>query len=552
MSRTPSRPAWHLAIALLPLACTGSVGSTDPGGPASNPGDPSAVPTDYAVPVGDLRRLTRREYNNTVRDLLGDTTSPGRAFGQDPIGSSGYEAPGTVGSFELDAQIQAAEKVAGNALARLATLMSCTPKTVAEEEPCVVSFIQTFGSRAFRRPIIAAESADLLTLFKTAKQTAMLTFAEAVGTVIQGILESPNFLYHRERGADAPIVNGDAVGLTNYELASRVSYFVAGTTPDAVLLKAAADGKLTDPAELDAQARRLATSQPALAESLTDFVRQWLQVDSDALEKSPSAYPDFVAVKPLMAAEMQRFLGKVVEQGLPPKALFTDQSVFVNNVSAKAYGLPAGSSSNLVEAQAPGSQRAGVFTQLAFLSTHATLSGSHPVKRGVVMMRRVLCGSLPPPPDDVPAEAPPRPNQTTRERFAEHSTNKCASCHKVIDPLGFAFENFDGMGQFRTTEAGKPVDASGSFTLPTGGDLAFRSASELLPQLAASSDARTCLARQLARYGTQISESNEIDVEVAKELLASPASDKKLTELYMAVVKSKAFRFRKLAPGEVL
>jgi hypothetical protein len=502
------------------------------------------------VPVPELRRLTRREYNNTVRDLLGDTSAPARAFGRDPSGASGYETPGSMGSLEFDAHMQAAERLAGNAMGRLATLLACAPKTAVEEEPCAVSFIQSFAPRAFRRPVLAEEAADLLTLYKEVRQTAALTFPEAIGAVIQGILQSPNFIYHRERGADRPVMEGDAVRLSNYEIASRLSYFIAGTTPDAALLAVAATGKLTDVAEIDAQARRLAAKLPAISESLTDFNRQWLELDFEDLEKSKDAYPDFATIKPLLSGELARFVSNLVEQGLPGQALFTDQSVFANRASAKAYGLPAMTTDELTRVMAPAAQRAGVFTQLGFLSVHATANGSHPVKRGVVMVQRVLCGTLPPPPPDVPAPKPPAPSQTTRERFADHSNNPCAGCHKVIDPLGFAFEGYDGMGRYRTTEAGKPVNATGTFELPLGGQVDFQNATDLLPKLAATTDARTCLARQIARYGAQVPEG--IDVEVAKELLAAPASAGKLSELYMAVVKSRAFRYRKLATGEVL
>jgi hypothetical protein len=540
----PEAPGPSAPVAPAPGAKTGSVptsGATPGAAPVTGP---------YAVAVAELRRLTRREYDNTVRDLLGDASSPARAFVDDAPGASGYEAPGAMGSLEVDAHMQAAEKLAANAVGRLAQLSPCGPKTAAEEEPCAVSFIKSFAPRAFRRPLLPEEAADLLTLYREVRASAGLSFADAIGAVIQGVLQSPNFIYHRERGADRPVVEGSAVRYTSYELASRLSYFVGGTMPDGPLLDAAAAGKLADPAELEAQGRRLAAKLPVLSASIADFARQWLDVDSADLEKSKDVYPEWATVKPLLPAELGRFVSNVVEQGLPPQALFSDQSVFVNRTSAKVYGLPAPTTDELMKLPAPGGQRAGLFTQLGFLAVHATATGSHPVKRGVIMVQRVLCGTMPPPPPDVPAPAPPQPGLTTRERFSQHSQNACASCHKVIDPLGFAFEGYDGIGRFRTTEAGKPVDATGSFTLPSGGEMAFQNAADLLPRLADTVDVRTCLARQLARYGTQTPEGPDLDV--ARELLAAPGSATNLTELYIAVLKSRAFRYRKPATGEVL
>ncbi len=532
---------------------TGPNGAAGPGGGidvGSGPlagGTPSA---GYVVPATSLRRLTRREYDNTVRDLLGDTTAPANAFADDPVGVTGYETPGSLGALEVEAFMQAAEALANGKPSQLVTLVGCTPASGAEEEPCAVQFIQSFGEKAYRRPLLAEEASDLLTLYQEVRQIAGVSFADGIAAVIQGTLQSPNFLYHREWGAQQPVLENGELRLTSNELASRLSFFIAGTMPDAELLKAAKDGLLTDPAVLEAQARRLAGAPGAVAESISDFVRQWLQLDVAHLEKSPTAYPEFAAVQPLLASELGRFIGHVVKQGLPPSALLTDPTVFVNRTSAAVYGVPVPDSDVLVPIAADPRQRAGVFTQLAFLSTHSTSVGSHPVKRGKVIFERVLCGVMPPPPPNVPPPAAPQPGQTTRERFALHEENACAGCHRSLDPPGFALENYDGIGRYRTTEAGKSVDASGALTLPSGQQVAFQNGVELMSQLATSVDVRSCLTRHLARYGAIVPEGS--DAEVAAELVALPESSGSLVDVYVSIVKSKAFRYRALAEGETL
>ncbi len=565
--RAHLRKPWSLLVGVVPLAlglvsCTGSISDGGTGGaiPSPNraggaitgPGSgPSGVATDgsYVVPAGGLRRLTRREYNNSVRDLFGDTSSPASKFAADEVGVTGYETPGSLGALEVDAFMLAAEGLATTAVGSLTPYLQCSPKTAAEEEPCATQFIQSFGSRVFRRPVVAAEAADLLALFRDVRQNAKLSFAESIGALMQGMLESPNFIYHRERGAEPPVVVGNLVRLTNDELASRLSYFIAGTTPDAELLRAAAARELLEPAHLEAQARRLAALPGVAAESLTDFSRQWMRLDTDHLEKSAQVYPSFPTIQPLLSAELLGFMGNIVDRGLPPSALFTDSSVYVNRASAAAYGLPPPNTDELTQVAADPTQRSGLFTQLAFLSTHATTTGSHPVKRGKVIFERVLCGIMPAPPPNVPAVKPAQPNQTTRERFTEHETNACATCHKVLDPLGFAFENYGGMGEYRATEGGKPVDASGTLTLPSGGQITFTNAVGLLSQVATTSDARTCLVRHLARYGTRAPEG--VDADVAAEILRLPQTDGKLVDLFVSVINTRAFQYRALAEGEL-
>lgn len=553
-----SLPAWTRALGATLLVtaspgCVGNISDSDgaefPGVPAAGV-DPPSSSASYVVPVAPLRRLSRREYNNTVRDLLGDSTAPADAFTQDPVGLNGYELPGAIGTLETEAYLTAAENLATAAKSRLSSLMPCSPKVATEEEPCAAQFVRKFGPRVYRRPLRDEEASDLLAVYKDVRLNAKRPFQDSVGAVLQAMLASASFIYHREIGPDPAVVQGDVVRLTNYEVASRLSYFITGTTPDDALLQAAAAGKLTDVSGIDQEARRLAVKSAVVAESVTDFVRQWLILDIRHVEKSKDVYPDFAGIQPDLLGELLRSMGKLVQSGAPIEALFTDRSVYVTKASAKIYGVSPPPSDQVSEVVANPGERAGVFTQLAFLSVHASAIGSHPVKRGSVLLQNVLCGTLPPPPPNVPEPEAPKPGQTTRERFAAHGKNACANCHKVMDPLGFAFEVYDGIGRYRTVEEGKPVDASGSIWLPSGDQVMFQNGVELLSKLAKTTDVATCLARQLGRYGAGT--ANGFDDAAGQELLQLVGSGRKLADLFVSVVKTRAFRYRQLDVGEVL
>ncbi len=551
---------WAWAAGLFGLAgCVGTIAG--PGEPGREIPDPDQDPDSVAapdwpgmqqpLPPVPLRRLTRREYNNTIRDLTGDRSAPADKFPRDVPGEHGYESPGAIGTIEAENYMAAAEAVSLGALSRLTTLLPCSPKAATEEVPCASQFIQVFGSRAFRRPLRPAEAADLLVLFSEVRQNARFSFEESIAAVIQGILQSPSFLYHREMGTDEILVDGDLVRLTNHELASQLSYFITGTMPDSELLQAAADGVLVDDRVVEQQARRLAADHAALGKTLADFVAQWLGLETDHLEKNEEIYPGFTAnIKPRLAEEVLRFVTHLVESASPATALLTDTSLFVDPSTAKLYGVAAPTSGAFANATGNPDQRAGILTQLAFLSVHANPGGSHPMKRAHILFDNVLCGEVPPPPPDVPVISAPVPGQTTRERFEAHAEAACATCHRLMDPFGFALESYDGIGRFRTSEEGKVLDTSGIATLPLGGEVEFSSAVDLMTKLAATADVTTCLARQLARYGARAPRGP--DEAVATQVLESIGADRTLADFMVAVATARAFRWRKPATGEVL
>jgi hypothetical protein len=235
------------------------------------------------------------------------------------------------------------------------------------------------------------------------------------------------------------------------------------------------------------------------------------------------------------------------------ETLFTSTSTMADANLAKIYGVTI-NGDGAQRVSLPAGQRAGIFTQLAFLTTMADESESHPVKRGDALLRRAFCVELhapmnmaiPPVDDPVPGGA------TTRQRFEKHSTNPCATCHSVLDPLGFAFEGYDTIGAFRTMDQGKPVETGGTVTLPTGTKLAFKDAVDLLGQLPKLPEVKECVATQWMRYmlGRRELDSEAPSLKVAVELFTK--SNDTFRDLLVALTKTRTFTHRSISEGEVI
>jgi hypothetical protein len=190
-------------------------------------------------------------------------------------------------------------------------------------------------------------------------------------------------------------------------------------------------------------------------------------------------------------------------------------------------------------------QRFGLLTQVSFLGTNADGAQSHPVKRGAIIFDQLLCGELPPVPANVPQPEPQQEGVSNRVRFAAHSQNACAvGCHRILDPLGFAFENYDGTGRYRSTDGGMPVDASGSVELPNGQHFEFSSAKQLVEQIATSSAARSCAAKQALRLGLGRKEAAADESSLAAVTHAFEQAEFNLSELLVAVALSPSFNYR--------
>jgi hypothetical protein len=544
----------------------GSNGSGNPGTPIPIPPPPNlTLPSDDAtVPgVDPLRRLTLLEYQNTVRDLLGVTDIPAArlaAFSSDQdSGLSGFVRGGSI-TAAPDARnvMQAAEDLAQLALGRMQSLLPCNPVPAgaAEQDACADKFIAGFGKRAYRRPLQQAEIDDLRGLYKAQRAADIgADFNKAIANVIAAMLQSPYFLYRFERGPAAPVKDGNLVRFSQYEVASRLSYLLWASMPDDRLFEAADKGELKTPDQIATEARRMLFDVKT-REALVDFHSQWLNLGGLAdMPKDVPAGDYSPEVAKSMYKETREFLASVFHGAKADgrlETLLTSPATFVDGNLAKIYGVKNVTGAEMQPVTLDPTQRAGILTQATFLATKADAVESHPIKRGDQVLGHLLCMKLEIPADlDVPPLPEPKPGQTTRERNSVHSASPCATCHKWIDPLGFSFEHYDVIGRYRTTEEGKPVDASGAF--PLGNDtITFKSAVELIPALAKSQEARDCMVTQWSRYALrrQVVDTEAPSMNLVRE--AFKQSNYDLRELIIAFTRTRAFSHRTPSPQEVL
>jgi hypothetical protein len=538
----------------------GNTGSTGGGGNMTTPPPDHTGALDDAktVPgVAPLRRLTRLEYDNTIHDLLGVSVSPSSKLSADQgSGESGFMTGGSIsGSTDARGVLSSAEDATTAALQRLPQLLPCgsVPTARAAQDTCADQFVDQFGLRAFRRPLSATESADLKALYRAARDVMVGdTFENAIGAVITAVLQTPQFLYHWEVGPEGALKDGNLVRFGPYELASKLSYLFWATMPDDALFQAAKDGKLNSPDDVGREAQRLLASDRAKV-GLQDFFIQWLELQNlSDLAKAP----DFTLFTPELVKAMSQetrdyinslFFGAAATGKLD--TLLTSNTSIIDANLAKLYGATfTGTGTKAVALDA--AKRAGIFTQAAFLNAKAEPDVTHPVKRGDAILRRVLCMELVIPADlVVPALPDPKPGQTTRERYSVHHDLACATCHKLIDPVGFSFEHYDPIGAWRDTEEMKPVDATGTFTLKAG-EIKFDGAVELMKQLAKSPEATECMATQWMRYSLRRRELATEDPSLAV-LQAALANGGDIRQVMVAATKAKTFTHRVPSPGEV-
>jgi hypothetical protein len=524
----------------------GPNGIVPPVGSPMNPppaGDPTA-----AGPM-PLRRLTVREYNNTVRDLLGDTTKPADAFPADHDSEFLFHRSGIVSTQDLSSVKDAAAAVAGSVAGKAMTLAPCAMGTA--EDACAKSFVTDFGLRAYRRPLVQEEVDRLMGLYTAGRTTLMLDYPGAIQLLVEGMLQSPAFLYHWELGYDAPTVEGKLVRLNPYEAASRLSYFVWGSMPDADLFKAAADNQLGSAAELQAQTKRM-LADPKARDTVISFTEEWLNLDQILTRpKDPMFYPEYNdALKNAMAAEVKAFVGGVVFDGDGKfGSILTSTSTFVDQALGGLYGVQGAAGGK--QAMLDASQRSGLFTRAGFLSVNAGTDASSPTKRGRRVYERLLCGVLPTPPNNVPPPKPASAAGTTRQHAEEHDKNPCATaCHTIMDPVGFAFEHYDGIGKYRTQEKMLNIDSTGSIDLD-GSHRDFKDARELSQLLAASPTVARCFATQWLRYAFKRTET-DADQASINDIVAAFGKGNSVADLIVSVVGSRSFRYRTPGSGEKL
>lgn len=551
-TRTNARWGAVLVAPLVLAGCLGNIGDSSSGAATQGGPDPNASVTP-AEPA-PLARLTSVQYENTMRDLFApipvDVDSPPT----DPVveGFDNNTGAQTPSAAHIEAYHAGASAAARAAMIDPAALLQCAPTTRADEDACAAEALARIGRRAYRRPLAADELTSLVS-FYNATRVDGTDFVTAMTLVLQAMLESPHFLYRVEMGA--PIDGqADRVQLTSSEVASRLSYLLWNTMPDEELFAAAEAGELDSPEGIEAQTRRM-LDDPRAREAILRFHSQWLRFDKmAAMTKDAGMFPAF---GPETAAALQRSAELYIEEiffgGGTLDTLLTDQHAFVNDEIAWLYGVDPPGSEEMQWVPVDPTQRAGILTNAGLLASFAHETADSPVLRGLLVLDRFMCVPPPPPPkgvDTTPPEANDGTPMTTRDRFAtQHEQGSCAGCHKAIHGIGFGFENYDAVGQWRTTENGLDVDSSGWFSPNPASDLEgpFEGAVELAERLAASRSVQACLVSQWLRYALGVDRTGVDAMQTEPILQAFIDSDKNLRELVVELTRSPAFRTHQTA-----
>ncbi len=516
---------------------TPTTGGPGESGGSEDTGDEPEVPKVIDVP---LRRLTAFEYRNTITDLFPTLVVPEYQLPVDDR-REGFDNNGDAlipSKLHIEQYNVAAETLANLAAKDLPALIDCT----AETDPnCSARFVAEFGARAFRRPLTAEEQQAFHAFFDG--PPGATDFTAGVETTIQLMLQAPQFLYRIELhdGGGTP---GELAPLDGYQLATRLSYFLWSSMPDAALTTAAASGQLATPTQIDKEVRRM-LDDPRAERAFIHFFEQWGELDRVALvsKLEEDAFDD--ATRGAMREEFERFVRDVLFLGEGTFGdLLQSQRTFVNDRLAGLYGVTAPGPDLWAEVELDATQRSGIFTQPAFLAGHGHPLNPSPVKRGNYVLQNLLCTNVgsPPPIAEAMGSPKPMPGMTNRQVYEELTkADQCIACHKSINPLGFAFEHYDTMGRFRELDQDLPVDSSGSF-----GKLTYADAVDLMADLATDEGVQNCFTRKWLTYGLG---GTQLVPDMASEVAdAFSAAEFNLRELQVAVATHPRFASYEVAP----
>ncbi|WP_437302173.1 DUF1592 domain-containing protein [Sorangium sp. So ce388] len=553
------KPSWHelrssrevAAVCALAFAaaCTGALGDSvdDPGGSSGGDDGPStgSAPPAFQPAAGMLRRLTRTQFRNAVRDVFGVEVDVNQLDSDSWNGNFAVIGATTVVTSErgVEQYHTAIEKAVDAVFADSAKrdqFIGCTPSG-AQDDACARGFIEALGLRAWRRPLESAE-VDRLAAVANKAATELESAVEGVRWATVALFTSPNFLYRPELGA--PSADG-SLRLTGYEMASRLAFLVWNSLPDKELLDQAASGELATVEGVRAAATRLLEA-PAGREAVGAFAEEYMRLDRIGTQaKDAELFPEYDAA--LQAAMVRDVRGTWEVLAFDDQAsaldLFSTTKVVVNTELAQLYGLDTtGLSSSTFEVRSlpADSPRVGILGKAGFLSQFANQKEGSPTLRGKFLREALMCEPVQPPPGNIALELPEPPADrplTKRQRLENHRTAPaCAACHAYMDPLGLPLETFDAVGRYRTTDHGLPIDPSGDFDGAPVAD-----ARELGTTVSASDKVARCLVRKYYAYAAG-HEERAVDGSVVNTLAASfEASGFALRELVLDVVTNQAF-----------
>lgn len=542
--KIPRHTIAAIAIALL-ASCSGEDAPQTSAAPATAASQAAPADAGQEGSPRRLRLLTAEQLRNTLSYVFGPDISVPKAFA--PVTrSDGLLGVGTSYAGLTASQIEIYQKTAAQAANQVVNernrnfLVPCAPKDdKAADDSCARLFLSSVGRLVYRRPL-EPERLDEFVSEAGTSATKLKDFYAGLGTALEGMLLSPRVLMVSERAEPDPRHPG-AERLDGYSLASRLSLFLWNAAPDDVLLKAAASGELQTDKGLAKQVDRMLAS-PRLEAGMRAFFDDMFRLDDfDNLAKDGKIYPAFTgtAVQDAREQTLRMTLDHLLAENKDYRDLFTTRETVISPSLAAIYKVPA-KPGWVVYKFPDASPRTGLLAQIGFLASHGHPGRSSPTLRGKALREILLCQQVPRPPPNVDFSALENPDpalKTQRQRVAQHLTNPiCAGCHRLTDPIGLALENFDGAGQYRETENGAPIDASGSLDGKT-----FTDVTGLAAALHDSPALTSCLVKRVYAYGVA-SPSGTAGPGVLDKLNKQFAADGyKLRPLLKSVVTDKSF-----------
>ncbi len=422
------------------------------------------------------------------------------------------------------------------------TIFVCHPTAAAQEASCARTILRTLARRAFRHPVTNADIQPLYDFYAKARKAS--DFEGGIQAAIEAMLVSPEFLFRIEQ--DPRVQSGKAYRISDVELASRLSFFLWSTIPDAELLEAAERGRLSDPAVLERQVRRM-LDDPRADTLVSNFAGQWLQLRNvETVKPDPVIFPFDEALRRAFQTETELFVSSLVREDRSLLELISADYTFVNQRLAEHYGIPRVYGSQFRRVTLPAGNRRGLLGQGSVLTVTSYPNRTSVVQRGKWVLENLLGTPPPPPPADVPElkAAPHGKVVSMREQMQAHRANPtCAACHARMDPIGFALENYDAVGRWRDEDAGAPIDASGK--LPDGtGFSGPAGLNELLLTKYRADFVRTAVEKLLTyALGRGV---DYHDYPTIRSIDRDAARDNyRISSLILAIVKSTPFQMRR-------
>ena len=511
----------------------------------------SAAPVEKTPGRVVLHRLNRAEYNNSVRDLFGVSIRPADNFPADGAGGAGFDNNADtlyLPPLLMERYLEAAQAVSDAAPASRLFLVKPGPKRTPTQ--AAQTILETFAARAHRRPLEKNETAPLLRLYQKAVKSGK-THEAAVRFALRAILVSPSFLFRAEQEQTTSAGKTD-YALSDYEMASRLSYFLWASLPDARLLSLAKAKKLHDNAVLAGEVARMLKS-PKAASFADGFAGQWLHVRDlyTTVSPDPNKFKEWTpAVRDAAYQETIRTFQAVIQNNESVLTLLDSPTTYLNHDLAQFYGIPNVYGTEMRRVTLPNKRRGGVLTQASVLTLTSYPQRTSPVLRGKWVLEEILNTPAPPPPANVATlstdDHKNKEGLTFRQRLEKHRAKpECASCHQKMDPLGFGLENFDAIGRWRDTLDDVPVDASG--TLANG--VTFSGPEQLKAELLKRTPdfTRTVSEKMLAyALGRGIERTDAPTIKALSETLAK--NNYRSQALIVGIVQSYPFGYRAAAP----